>query len=305
MNATHMKHFATAAALLLSMPLWSQLNNGGFEELNESAMPAYWQGNIAMIHFWVDENGVFHSDSVEYDGPSHYFLNTTDPHSGSNAMELRNAYNHTQQRAIVGTWIASSDPTDYLAFPVIDIGASERPLAITFWAKCTIAGGDAVHAEARVTDEEGNELGTGTWSMGETVVDYRSFTMPIDYVMTGTPAFFQLRFSTAAPNAPSTLGTRLVIDDVSVDYIGTGITEESPATRVSVYPNPASHTVSFALPATDRIIAARAVDATGRSSALSVSAQRSTDLSALAAGPYTLELLTSTGAFHSRLLVVR
>lgn len=303
-NIHHMKHISALLALIFSTSLFAQLQNGGFEDLNDNTLPSYWQGNLVLLGMWVDENGVFHVDSVEYDGPSNYFLNTTDVHSGANAVELRNGFNHTTGQAIPGSWIATSDPDTYQGFPAVSIGIPQRPLAIDFWAKCSIAGSDAVFAEVHVLDEAQNEIGAGTWSLDENVDTYEPFHMPIDYSMEGEPVFFQLRFSTAAPEAPSLLGTRLLIDDVSIEFVGAGINEAKHLVTTTAYPNPANGRLNFSLPEGDRILAARAVDATGRTLDLAVLADRSTDVSGLAEGSYAIELRTNSGVFRSRVMVV-
>ncbi|HEY0976063.1 MAG TPA: hypothetical protein VGE21_01225, partial [Flavobacteriales bacterium] len=65
-----MKPLLPLLFLLFMTGAHGQIHNGGFEELNDTGFPAYWQGRLMLLEMWVDSNGVFHTDSVVFDGGS-------------------------------------------------------------------------------------------------------------------------------------------------------------------------------------------------------------------------------------------
>ncbi|MEO8068244.1 MAG: T9SS type A sorting domain-containing protein [Flavobacteriales bacterium] len=226
-----------------AVPAHAQIQNGGFEQLNVDVLPVYWQGIPFIQLVWIDSNGVAHADSVVFD-EGLYVLNTADVHSGSNAAELRNAYNYTMSTTITGNWIASLDTFTY-GFPQAFLGTAMRPGGLSFYGKYLPAGTDSAYAEVRVYDEALNEIGAGTLAIGNTVSVYTLFDVPINYLAQDSAAYVTIHFSTASPGSAATFGTRFLIDDVSMSYMATAVADIAGPSENAPYPNPATDMVAL------------------------------------------------------------
>lgn len=291
--------------VVLNAAAFGQLPNGGFEDLDSLGLPVQWQGNRVILHLWVDiETGVFHSDSVEFDGPSNYFLNTTEPHSGANAMELRNGYNHTTGEPIRASWSVAEDTVSYAGFPILTIPSGGRPAALTFFGAVHIEESDEVMAEITVLDGAGFEIGHGTRMIVSSTNGYEAFEVPVTYETTDAAAFMQVRFATAAPDAPATLGTRFLIDDVAVTMDASGVHgRDRLDAQLHLAPNPAHDLLRFTFDGTSPVLALDLLDASGRRQTLSPVANSTVDVSSVAAGVYTLQARTAQGIAQQRFVV--
>lgn len=123
-------------ALLYSLVLAScgtasaQIENGGFEQLNDEEKPAYWQGNTPIWNITlIVETGETISDDVDLNGGP-YFVNTDDVHSGTNAVELRTGYNFTQDFAYIATWNPTMESSIYGGFPQIMVEVGQQPQSL-------------------------------------------------------------------------------------------------------------------------------------------------------------------------------
>lgn len=289
--------------LLFGIQAPAQLINGGFETLNSEGLPIHWQGNRVIHDLWVDENGVFHTDSLEFDGAANYLLNTTTPHSGAYAIELHNGYNHTTGDAIIGSWSAAEDTVAYAGFPILTIPSEGRPEALTFFGTVTLAGPDEVVAEIIVLDPDGFEIGHGNLLIGTATVGYQAFQVPVVYGTTDPAAFMQVRFATAETGASATLGTRFLIDDVSVTMQATSINALADDGLVRLFPNPADQQLSVATADGTPVLAMDVTDAAGRHQRMMPRANGTVDCSALAPGVYVLQVRTTQGTARQRLVV--
>ncbi len=287
---------------LVALPAFGQLANGGFETLNAGGLPVFWQGNQVLLHIWVDENGVFHTDSVEFDGGANYLLNTTEPHTGQHAIELRNGFNHTTGEPIIGSWSASEDTVAYAGFPILTIPSGGRPETLDFFGKVTLAGADQVLARIIVFDPDGFEIGRGQSLIATNTTGYQAFHVPVVYEFTDPAGSMQVRFATAEEGAPATLGTRFLIDDVSVTMDPTGVSELA-YTPLHLYPNPADQQLYLRVDNGDPILELALVNAHGQRSSLPVPHNGIVDCSALASGVYVLQARTHAGIAQQRVVV--
>lgn len=278
---------------------FAQLQNGGFEELNSSQMPAYWQGDLVLLPVWVDDNGVWHTDSVVYDGGANYVVNATDVHSGAHAAELRNGFDFTTGTPIRGTWSATPESDQYLGFPQVAI-TSQQPTGVDFFAKFIPAAGDSAVVNSVVYDELGEVIGGGELVITATVATYTAFHLPITYVSAGTAASFSLTFATARAGGQVTFGTRLLIDDVTLD-LQQGIAEAAAGPVLDLYPNPA--TSGFRVDAGGTITALQVLDMTGRTCAVEWEPGGTVSCEGLSAGTYVLQARTAAGVSRSRFVV--
>lgn len=281
----------------------AQFENGGFEDLNDVGLPAYWQGNLALWNVWTDTLGGFHSDSVVFDGGGNYHLNTTDVHSGQRAIELHNGYNYTQGIPYVGTWSASSESSAYGGFPLVFIGVQQQPLSVEFYAKFQPAGGDSAQAAITVYDDALNEIGAGVLALSEAAPTYTAFHLPVTYTSAVPAAFFSLSFATTRPGGQMTLGTRLLVDDVAlVQAVGVDeVTGGDPGLRL--YPNPAQERVTLRMAEGERILALRLLDVAGQELPVVRQADGTMACDHLADGLYVVAVRTSDGDHRARLVV--
>lgn len=298
-----MRHALLAFLLASAGTASAQFENGGFEDLNEVGLPAYWQGNLAIWNMWVDSTGGFHSDSVVFDGGGNYHLNTTDVHAGQRAIELHNGYNYTQDIPYVGTWSASSERSAYGGFPLVFIGVQQPPLSVEFYAKFQPAGGDSAQAAITVYDAAMNEIGAGVLALSEAVPTYTAFHLPVTYTSAVPAAFFSLSFATTRPGGQMTLGTRLLVDDVAlVQAVGV---EEVPVGDPSLHlsPNPAQERVTLRTAENERVLAFRLLDVAGHELPVVRQADGTIACDHLADGLYVIAARTASGEHRARLVV--
>lgn len=298
-----MKKLMTLLMGAATLPATAQLQNGGFEQLNVESFPVFWQGTPYLQAFWFDSLGVLHGDSVVFDEWL-YVLNTTDPHSGNHAAELRNGYNYTANTPISGDWNASTDTNTY-GFPLIFMPTTMRPSVLSFYGKYMPAGADSAYAEVRVYDEGTNEIGAGTLAIGNAVSVYTLFDVPINYLSQDSVAFVSVHFSTASPGSVATLGTRFLIDDVSMSYSATAVADVARIAQNAPYPNPATDRVTLdgvdALYATVRLYDARGSRVPVAAS--NTSGNMSVDLGTVAPGIYSLQVEAASGTIVHRVVV--
>lgn len=297
----------TLTLTLLSAALIAnaQITNGGFEELNSDAMPQYWQGDIHLLVITIDSNGVQNMDSVVYDGGTDYAL-STDAHTGQFAMELRNGYNYTQQSALIGRVHANSDTTNYQGFPLVSVPVTQRPLSIGFWAKYAPLADDSAEVTVNVLDEAENTIGTGLFTFGGSIPQYMAFEVPIEYTSEDVAAFIQLTFANATYGGTASLGTRLLIDDVSMTVAPDGVSEQALSVPLlNIFPVPADAVCTMRASDGVKVLAVSVLGADGRVIASPVLMGDALDTSSLTAGSYLLSVRTTTGTSKARLLIGR
>ncbi len=294
--------YAFLACTIIGLQASGQLINGGFEALNSGGLPIYWQGNQVLLHIWVDENGVFHTDSVEFDGGANYLLNSAEPHTGQYAIELRNGYNHTTGQPIIGSWSASQDTVAYAGFPILTIPSGGRPETLNFFGNVSLAGADQVLARIIVFDPDGFEIGRGQSLITTATAGYQQFQVPVVYETTNPAGSMQVRFATAEEGASSTLGTRFLIDDVSVIVGATGMNDLT-SDHLHLFPNPADQQLFLRVDSGDPILDLALVNAQGQRSPVPSPNNGIVDCSALASGVYVLQARTRQGIAQQRMVV--
>lgn len=223
--------------LLLSLSgytTWAQVPNGDFEKLDSTGKISNW-GRIHLLNFWIDSLGNSHSDSIIYDQA--LYFSTSDAHSGSKALEMRNAQNYTQKSMIFGGADLNGEGSVGYGFPILT-PVSLPPTSFNFYYKFLPKGGDSAYATMQLFDSSGNVLGEASVTIGGTISTYTPISVPVIYSQSGVPSFASISFSTAKAGGNVTLGTRFLVDDVSISnltYIAHPISENN----INIYPNPA------------------------------------------------------------------
>ena len=289
-----MRTILTLSLFASVVSLSAQLHNGGFEDLGSLDMPAYWGAGSESITI---------GDSIVVDSAK-YLLNSTDVHSGQHAVELRNAYNYTQDVGLPGLWMASSLEDGYGGFSAPDVPIAQRPSALRFWVKYAPVQGDSAYAEIKVFGEFQQEIGSGSLHIGGNVDSYTAFEVPVVYGSTDEAFYINVRFITIVPGGNAHLGTRLLLDDVDVQYSGTGIAEMT-GNALGIYPNPATDQVRIELPGTASQATVKVFSSTGRLERLAQVMNGMLSMSDLPAGAYILQVDQAGRRYQAPLMIMR
>lgn len=221
--------------------------NPSFEDQNSDGSIQHW-GYHYIMQIWFDSLGNSHSDSIVYD--NQFYGLSTDAYSGSKALELRNAWNFTDNSGIAGSISADDDSifTSWGNVPMISVsnsgGSIFRPSTFSFHHKFFPVNGDSAVAQIILYDFVGNQVGEGLYIISNASNTYNLTQVPIQYSSSDTVASYSLVFSnfytsSLGSHQPS-FGTYLLIDDVQFgSNITTGINSPSVHSNISIYPNPA------------------------------------------------------------------
>ena len=285
------------AFLLLHTVSNAQVPNPGFENLNADGSVSNW-GNVYLFSVWIDSTGVSHGDSIVFD--NYFYFSTTDAHTGSRALEMRNAFNFTTNQGTAGGVAADISPvfSGWSSFQFLPVAI--RPTDLSFYYKYFPVNTDSAFASVLVFDTMGYQIGEASIIIGGTVSSYTYATIPITYTTTDVPAFVVLNFRTATNGGSISLGTRFVVDDVSLNN-ATGINEVSNPKMISFYPNPAQH--SFSVSTKEKITGVSAYDVSGKETSFSFYSARNIDCSSLAAGVYMVCVKTEEHRYYEKLVI--
>ncbi|MBK8581970.1 MAG: T9SS type A sorting domain-containing protein [Flavobacteriales bacterium] len=289
-----MRTIITLSLIATTVSLSAQLQNGGFEDLSPADLPAFWSSGIELIA---------PGDSIVVDSAK-YLLNTTDVHSGLNAVELRNAYDYTTDEGLPSVWFASSFEEGYGGFLSPDVQITERPQVVEFWAKYAPVQGDSGYAEVKVINEFQEEIGSGSLRFGGNVDTYTAFAVPINYSSTDSAAVINIRFSTIVPGGHAHLGTRMLLDDVEVNYMETGITEVGTS-ALTISPNPAVDQVRITGLGTAPHATALVFSTTGHLVRMATMVNGTIALDGLPSGAYLLQVDQAGQRYRAPLVIAR
>jgi hypothetical protein len=244
-----MKKILTVLVLAFSsnaFPSLAQIPNSGFENLNTDGTLQHW-GNLYISSVWFDSLGNSHADSIVYD--NQYYAPSSDAHSGTYALELRNAWNFTTNVGIAGEVFLVVDSV-FSAFSSQSISTLNQPANFSFYYKFVQVNGDTAAAHLSLWDSTGNMIGEGLALITNPAANYTLITTPIIYTLPGTVAYFSLSFSNFYSSTPGShqpgFGTRFLIDDISFDNAAS-INELSDAVQIRIYPNPAASEIQISL----------------------------------------------------------
>lgn len=221
---------------LSSLVINAQVPNPGFENINPNGSIKNW-GDLILMAFAIDSNGV-PLDTFILDQA--FYFSSNDAHSGSKALEMRNGYWTVSGDKIAGRAKLSANDTDYTFFSS-PVGIGQVPQNFSFYYKFLPANNDTAYAWLRLTDSSSNIVAEAEIFISGNHPVYSLISTPIIYsgTIASTPAFMEMGFTTAKPYSEANYGTRLVIDDVSLSYITTGMDKESFSNSIQSFPNPA------------------------------------------------------------------
>lgn len=210
----------------------AQLMNTGFENLNADGSIQYW-GFTRLEAVIIDSNGVAHYDSIVID--QKYCQSSTDAHSGNRALEIRNAFNYTQNQGISGGALSSNDTmqSPYTSFvPIVS-----RPLALSFYYKYLPVGNDTAYVYIQALDANSNEIGYAEQWIPGTASSYTLMNIPVNYSSSDSAALVFIQFKASYNDSTAHFGTRFLIDDLFLQAPNS-TRDFSAVNHVSIYPNP-------------------------------------------------------------------
>lgn len=263
--------------LMFLQPAVSQNLNLGFESWFADGTPRNW-GSIYLF---------INTDSIVFDQT--FFNKSSDAHNGSNALELRNAWNVSQNRGIEGRISLDFDSV-YTAYTSQEFNLiTTVPTGFRFWYKYSPLPGDTGLAELIISDQYVNRIG-GARILLTAQNNYTEVFQPVEMESDSTPYFMTVYFSTFTSqieNKQPQLGTRLLLDDVEVTGL-TSVDKHKTRNQPHVWPNPVSRNLYHNFEGTIRIY-----NALGKQVLESKDAQLA-DVSQLPSGVYYLTTCLSS-----------
>jgi Secretion system C-terminal sorting domain len=228
----------TLLASLFGFKAFAQIPNAGFECINPVNTACNW-GTGFVFTASLGNDGMLHTDSIVFDN-TRFDLPTADAHTGSQAIEISNAWNYTQNMPLAGRILASRDSafSSYATF----IPVASNPQYFSFYYKYLPVGGDSAIASLKVYDTATNEIGAGTIILSNAATNYTLAQTNVVYTSPDVAAFLVISFRTAVHQI--NMGTRLLVDDVSFqNVLATQNLVKDKA--FSFYPNPAKDIITL------------------------------------------------------------
>jgi hypothetical protein len=227
------------ALLFGAIQAHSQMSNAGFENLNASGSIQYW-GNTFIQAVWIDSNGISHSDSIVID--QNFCQSSNDAHTGSKSMEMRNAFNYTQNKGISGgAWYS----TDTLQSPYTTfVPVQTLPTHLNFYYKYFPVGNDTASASIEVYDLNTTLIGSAIIHLSGGITNFTAVNLPISYTASDTAGLVLIHFLSSSRDSNAQFGTRFLVDDVSFttpNYLN----EYTHNTQFICCPNPSNTFISI------------------------------------------------------------
>jgi hypothetical protein len=244
------KHlFSLALALLLCVASPAQVVNGDFETITCNFIPSNWGMTFLQATAIDPQTGESVGDQIQYTWciPSMVYV-STEPQSGSYAMEISNAFNSTQNIVIPGISTIFSDPEQ--SGPGWNPGISVAPDAsvfmLGFYYKFLPAGNDIAQARITVSDAEGNEIGQAAIDISGMHDTYQYIYEPITFTSTAAPASMIISFSMAKEGSTPSFGSRLIVDNVVTNFAALQLDTHTLGEGITVYPTLVEHDLNVA-----------------------------------------------------------
>ena len=217
----------------------AQVVNGNFENIKPNFLPSNWGMNFTQEITFDTETGESFGDQILYTWciPSMVYA-SFEPQSGEYAMEISNAYNVTQDIVIPGSATIFSDETQdapgWNAGIPVEPGANVTMLG--FYYKFMPAGNDIAEATIKVSNAQGDIIGSASIDIEGTNSIYEYIYMPINYNGNTGPAFMTITFNMAKEGSTPTFGSRLVVDNVVTNFAALGLDETPIENDFKMYP---------------------------------------------------------------------
>ncbi len=231
----------------------AQVPNPSFEEFigygNETR---FWGPNPMSIAISIDLEGntttVSETIIYEPDTYSYCFFNN-DAHTGNRAMEIRNAFNVTKNEVIPGKMILFNEDEGSTTASGWNTGQQISDNitleGLGFYYKFFPLNNDTAQAKLELFNSGGESVGIAVVEISGLHSDYTYASAPIEITSTETPTFMTVEFSMGSGTTNATMGSKLIIDDVST----TNLPLSNPFVQASqflIYPTLASQEIHIA-----------------------------------------------------------
>jgi hypothetical protein len=174
---------------------------------------------------------------------SAFYFSTNDAHSGSHALELRNAKCDSDDELFGGSvHLMESDSFYFDSGAEFDGGAANE---FSFYYKFFKAGNDTAMATVTLSNDFSGDIATATVLIEQSASEYTKITVPIEYKIAEIPNRVSITFANQTQTSTPTYGTRLLIDDVTLTSNTNVVRSEVEASHVRCFPNPATDIVTF------------------------------------------------------------
>lgn len=275
----------------------AQLANPGFELTNSDSSASYWGTTLIII---VDVDTITgNTDSIIYDGSALCGI-VHDAHSGNNAIEIRNIWNYTDDILYTGNLYSGVDSlfSPYgLLSPI-----NYTPYSFSFFYKYTRIGNDSAFAKLEVLDSNANIIGTSMAILSEGQSTYTQYTSPITYISNAPAAYVTVSFGPSLNQVH--FGSRLKIDDVSLDHPLSIADDRRTSSMVSLYPMPCQDRL-FIKGGPDKIEQVEIYNLTGNLQLKDKLPGREINVSSLVPGIYFLKLFYSGFSKTAKIIITQ
>lgn len=224
-NKLMKRNYYLMLLLLIAISSSAQVVNGDFEIVKSNGKVSNWGINFSLPVVIDNETGQNISDFILFDNYIDFSCSSTnEAFSGSKALDIRNAYNMTQDHVIPGGAMLFHDATqDSPGWnPGVPIEPGMDVSFLAFHYKYIPFGvTDVIEAELVVLGESG-EIGRAAIQIAEPDyvydgnVQFKYAETPVIYTSSETPLWMYISFSMGTIENAN-FGTRIIIDDVRVN----------------------------------------------------------------------------------------
>lgn len=296
------KNYFILALILLIAPFYSQAQvvNGNFENVKPNFLPSNWGMTFLQQAGFDPVTGETFGDQIQFTWcfPSMVYA-STESKTGNYAMEISNAYNITQDKAIPGMASIFANPEDDGPGwnPGVPVEPNSSVILLGFDYKFLPVGNDIAEATLQVIDADGNELGKASLDISGTHSTYEYVYTPISVTQAGTPAFMYILFRMAKEGSIPTFGTRLLIDNVIVNFSALIVDDNSKGAKV--YPTLADNELNIIPDGFSELVSYKIINSDGKIVKQNTVNQDSSyvytmDVSDLSSGMYFLNIQDQT-----------
>lgn len=270
--------------------------NGDFSDWTNDTVPSSWNGAISFDLFIYTYN--FYT--------SH---KTTDAHSAPNACVIISE----KTIPILGTLLPGVLSLGNQYLDVLNMGftysggipVNVRPISMRGYYKYEFPVKDTFSIKC-ICKKGGDIIATGEFRSEISKSVYTSFNIPINYTIEEIPDSINIICMSSAGYVPKS-GTSLYLDDLEVDYEGSGGPESiSIDDMINAYPNPSADFIFLTLNENEKNTI-NVYDITGRLifSKYTSLALESLDMRYCQTGLYLIEIRNSKGRFQKQISLIR
>jgi len=278
--------------LVFALSANAQIPNNGFEDMNSDSTIQFWSGcsyNVTL------------TDSIISDGK---FLSlSTNSHTGEYALELRNSWNFTQNYGYPGCAAITSEISGQPSF-INNFELSIKPEFIEFhYLFTSLEANDTSICLIHVMDTNYVEIGLGVFKMFEKFDNYSLAQVPISYTENYfSRVLINIQFKNKTDFSNASLGTRLLIDDLSITSSAEIVEKNYSENHIEIFPNPSNSI--FQIKTNEKLQFIEIYDWQGQLIHTKTNSLNEIDLSNYSEGLYFLKVVGKENNFLTKIVKV-